>query len=100
AEGGSIVQNGGETAIGGAIETGGSVSTGGSASTIFDPAHDPGIIGAPGPADTGPQASAGKVDLLLAVVHSISMAETQQLFAPTVPELVKRLNSPYCVTTT
>src|SRR3982750_950133 len=47
-EGGSSAQNGGETAIGGFIETGGSVSSGGSASTIFDPAHDPAIVGAAG----------------------------------------------------
>jgi hypothetical protein len=38
-----------------------------------------------------------KVDLLLAVDNSLSMAEKQRLLARTVPELVKRLVSPYCV---
>jgi hypothetical protein len=38
-----------------------------------------------------------KVDLLLALDNSMSMAEKQQLFAKTIPELVKRLVSPRCV---
>ncbi|MES1182353.1 MAG: hypothetical protein ABUL60_00990 [Myxococcales bacterium] len=49
------------------------------------------------PADDGPQVEASKVDLLLAVDNSISMAEKLQLLAKTVPELVTRLVNPYCV---
>ena len=56
-------------------------------------------VGGPIPRDDGPQAEVAKVDLLIAVDNSISMAEKQKLFAKTVPELLKRLVSPYCVTT-
>jgi len=60
----------------------------------------PVLTGGPIPADNGPQAEVTKVDLLIAVDNSISMAEKQRLFAKTVPELLKRLVSPYCTTTT
>lgn len=56
-----------------------------------------GLTGGPAPADAGPQAEATKVDLLLAIDNSISMAEKQQLLAKTMPDLVKRLVNPYCV---
>jgi hypothetical protein len=49
------------------------------------------------PDDTGPQAQVDKVDLLLAVDNSISMAEKQKMFAQTVPELLSRLVNPHCV---
>lgn len=55
--------------------------------------------GGPIPIDNGPQAETGKVDLLLAVDNSISMADKQKLFAKAVPELVKRLVNPRCVST-
>lgn len=53
----------------------------------------------PIPPDNGPQAVVGKVDLLLAVDNSLSMAEKQNLFAKAVPELVKHLVNPRCVNT-
>jgi hypothetical protein len=56
------------------------------------------VAGGPIPPDTGPQKEVDKVDLLLAIDNSISMAEKQQLFAKAVPELVKRLVNPHCVT--
>jgi hypothetical protein len=62
------------------------------------PTGGTGLIGGDIPADSGPQAESSKVDLLLAVDNSISMAEKQRVFAKTMPELVKRLVSPYCVT--
>jgi len=55
-------------------------------------------VGGPIPADDGAQAQAGKVDLLLAIDNSISMAEKQQLFAKTLPELLTRLVNPHCLT--
>ncbi len=96
---GGFTATAGAAAIGGSTETGGSASTigaGGADATATGPS--PALVGAPGPDDTGPQATVDKVDLLLAVDNSISMAEKQQLFAKTVPALVKRLISPYCVT--
>jgi hypothetical protein len=82
----------GDTTMGGQpVETGGSSSTSGSAA-----AGKPGV-GGPIPTDNGPQAEAGKVDLLLAIDNSISMAEKQQLFAKTIPALLTRLISPHCV---
>lgn len=56
-----------------------------------------GLIGGKIPDDDGPQAEVTKVDLLLAVDNSRVMAEKQRLLARTIPELVKRLVSPYCV---
>lgn len=74
-------------ATGGVAEGGESSSTqGGSSST-----------GGPIPEDNGPQAKVRKVDLLLAVDNSLSMAETQKLFAKALPELVERLVNPSCV---
>lgn len=58
------------------------------------------FVGGPIPADTGPQREVDKVDLLLNIDNSISMAEKWQLLAKTIPELVKRLVNPYCVNTT
>jgi hypothetical protein len=49
------------------------------------------------PIDDGPQAEGDKVDLLIAVDNSISMAEKQRLFAKSIPELLERLVSPYCL---
>lgn len=58
------------------------------------------VTGGPIPPDTGPQQEVAKVDLLLAVDNSLSMAEKQKLLAHGLPELMKRLVSPYCVNTT
>jgi hypothetical protein len=80
-------ENTGGTLVGGSASTGGASSNGGSQ-------H----VGGPVPTDNGPQREVTKVDLLLALDNSISMAEKQQLFARTMPELVKRLVSPRCVT--
>lgn len=41
--------------------------------------------------------TAAKVDLLLTVDNSISMAEKQKLFAKTLPELLTRLVNPFCI---
>lgn len=49
------------------------------------------------PVDDGPQAEGNKVDLLIAIDNSISMAEKQRLFAKSIPELLERLVSPYCL---
>jgi hypothetical protein len=79
----------------GVTSTGGApVQTGGTASTAGAPTG----VGGPIPADNGPQMEVDKVDLLLAVDNSLSMAEKQQLFAQTIPELLKRLVNPHCVT--
>jgi hypothetical protein len=89
-QGGSTINQAGD----GATET----AAGGSASIPVG--DDPSLVGEPGPVDNGPQARIGKVDLLLAVDNSISMAEKQKLFASALPELVGRLISPYCVNAT
>jgi hypothetical protein len=54
-------------------------------------------VGGKIPEDDGPQAEVAKVDLLLAVDNSRSMAEKQRLLAKSMPDLVKRLVSPHCV---
>lgn len=54
-------------------------------------------VGGPIPTDDGPQKEVGKVDILLAIDNSRSMAEKQRLFAQAVPELVERLVNPRCV---
>ena len=87
--------DGGEDSQGGSSAAGSSTSGGTAATT-----GGTGITGGPIPADNGPQARVDKVDLLIAVDNSISMAEKQKLFAKTVPELLTRLVSPYCTTTT
>lgn len=104
--GSSTGANGGEDATaatnsGGADGTpGGEASVGASAGTSGSQAGGTGgSTGGPIPADNGPQAETSKVDLLLAVDNSISMAEKQKLFAKAVPELVKRLVNPRCVST-
>lgn len=97
----SMVETGGtapQTAGSSGIEEGGepAVPAAGSASTSVGGM----VSGGPIPPDTGPQRVADKVDLLLAIDNSISMAEKQELFAKTVPELVKRLVNPHCVNAT
>lgn len=84
------------TSSGGNTNPGGeaSVEPGGGSSTTAG--GKPGV-GGPVPPDTGPQAETGKVDLLLAIDNSISMAEKQTLLAKTIPELLTRLISPHCV---
>src|SRR4051812_33511913 len=57
-QGGGGTQTAGDAAVGGE-ETGGTTPTGGTSS---DPGSGAGIVGAPGPADNGPQAQVGKVD--------------------------------------
>jgi hypothetical protein len=54
-------------------------------------------VGGPIPKDNGPQKEVTKVDLLVAVDNSISMADKQRLFAKAVPELVSRLVNPPCI---
>jgi hypothetical protein len=95
AQGGGGVDN----TSGGTVSVGGSstLPTSGSDSGGRDPLNPP-VVGGPIPAD-GPQAAADKVDLLIAIDNSVSMAEKQKLFAKTVPELLTRLVSPYCATT-
>jgi hypothetical protein len=91
--GGSDVGEAGDTSMGG--EPTGPTSGGTSASSAGKPG-----VGGPIPIDNGAQAETGKVDLLLAIDNSYSMAEKQQLFAKTLPELLTRLVSPHCVTAT
>jgi len=99
-QGGSIVgSTAGYADVGGVSEISGGSESGG-ASTVVDPNHDPSLVGEPGPADNGPQAKVGRVDLLLAVDNSIGMAEKQRLFSQSAPKLVTRLISPYCVSAT
>lgn len=90
-EGGSDGEPPGGSSAAGIPSTGGAPGTSGNGGS--------GLVGGPIPKDDGPQATVDKVDLLIAVDNSISMAEKQKLFAKTVPELVKRLASPYCTTT-
>lgn len=86
---------GATTSSGGApVPTGGTSPSAGASSAGSPPFG----VGGPAPADNGPQMETAKVDLLLAVDNSLSMAEKQQLFAQTIPELVTRLVSPHCVT--
>jgi hypothetical protein len=85
----------------GTAQQAGSSSTQGGESGVISYAGS-GVAGSlvGGPAvDNGPQKEVDKVDLLLAIDNSISMAEKQELLAKTVPELVKRLVNPYCVST-
>ena len=77
-EGGSDGEGGSSTA--GRPASGGTSGATGTAGT--------GLVGGPIPNDDGPQAMTDKLDLLLAVDNSISMAEKQKLFAKTMPELV------------
>lgn len=110
---GSRVEIGHGNASGGASGDGGTVGTGGSVqqgATSSTGASDSGgssssgvagrYTGGPIPPDTGPQQQADKVDLLLAIDNSLSMAEKWQLFAQTIPDLLTRLVNPYCVNTT
>lgn len=88
------------------VGTGGSgaeVASGASGNSVggASPSVDRATAGAstgPIPADDGPQATARKVDLLLAIDNSMSMAQKQHLLAQSAPELVKRLINPRCVT--
>lgn len=102
--------SGGKAGNSATVETGGTAETAGTSSTG---ASEPGgsssagsastggpVTGGPIPPDTGPQREVDKVDLLLAIDNSISMAEKWELFAKTIPELVKRLVNPNCVNTT
>jgi len=110
AEAGSGPGAGGEATDGGAgpgsdggsgatTSQGGSVITGGTSTGPTAGSGGGSPVGGPIPNDNGPQATVDKVDLLIAVDNSISMAEKQKLFAKTVPELLTRLVSPYCTTT-
>lgn len=99
--------NGGGSGAGGADVAGGAsgnagtggAANGGLASAGESPTGEGGTTytGGPIPEDDGPQAKVGKVDLLLAVDNSLSMAEKQKLFAKALPELVQRLVNPGCV---
>jgi hypothetical protein len=84
------------------VETGGtgSIGNGASDSGGTDSSAGGPVAGGPIPADTGPQRRADKVDLLLSIDNSISMAEKWQLLAKTIPDLLTRLVNPYCVSTT
>lgn len=102
--GGDEVFVGGESSTG-AIAVGGSGAGGpaGSGSGAGGPAGGGSAVGGasstgPIPPDDGPQATATKVDLLLAVDNSLSMAQKQQLLADAVPGLMFRLVNPPCVT--
>lgn len=104
--GGSGASNSGGEGASAATPTGGTDSSPGGESPVTggttgasDAGGKAGNTSGPIPVDNGPQAEVGKVDLLLAVDNSISMAEKQKLFAKAVPELVKRLVNPRCVST-
>ncbi len=92
--------NGGDPGTGGVAGGDGlPINTAGSAAgSMPGGAGRPAGVGGPAPVDNGPQMETAKVDLLLAVDNSLSMAEKQQLFARTIPELLTRLVSPHCVT--
>jgi hypothetical protein len=96
-DGGTSGKSGGGMA--GTVSEGGTSSGGepiGGTSPSGGSTPKPGV-GGPIPTDNGAQAETSKVDLLLAIDNSISMAEKQQLFAKTIPELLTRLISPHCV---
>lgn len=95
---GGVGATGAAPSDGGAFDDGGTTGAGASAGSSM--AGRGGNTGGPIPLDNGPQAEVGKVDLLLAVDNSRSMAEKQKLFAKAVPELVKRLVNPRCVDNT
>jgi len=95
--------NSATAATGGAEQTAGTSSTGASepgGSSSAGSSSTGAVTGGPIPPDTGPQREVDKVDLLLAIDNSLSMAEKWQLFGKTIPELVKRLVNPNCVNTT
>jgi hypothetical protein len=102
--GGSIAGSGNKAGGGGngdgeAGENAAGTVSGGTASSNGGSLNDGSEhVGGPIPSDNGPQREVTKIDLLLALDNSFSMAEKQQLFAKTMPELVKRLVSPRCVT--
>lgn len=74
------------------IEGGGDSGDSGGSGTTSPPG-----VGGPIPVDNAAQAEANKVDLLLAIDNSISMAQKQALVIKTIPDLMKRLMSPHCV---
>jgi hypothetical protein len=94
---GTVSSGGSDVGVAGDTSMGGEPSAGGTSSPSAGSAGKPGV-GGPIPIDNGAQAEVNKVDLLLAIDNSYSMAEKQQLFAQTIPELLTRLVSPYCVT--
>lgn len=93
----------GDDERGGAGGTGGGAGSGavgtGGTSSSGDGGADSENSGGRGGSSTrpDPRPAAGKVDLLLTVDNSISMAEKQRLFARTLPELLTRLVNPFCV---
>jgi hypothetical protein len=74
---------------------GGSFSSTGAVGPILGGGGQPPV--ATGGYWTGPQTKANKVDLLLVVDNSLSMADKQQYLREAVPNLVERLVSPACV---
>jgi hypothetical protein len=88
--GGTVVNPGGtsnstSTGAGGGTSGGGSSGSGGSTSSIFGRLTATGV---------------NKIDLLLAVDNSASMADKQQLLARAVPELIDGFVNPPCVDNT
>jgi hypothetical protein len=72
---------------------------GGTSTQTEDAGADPGGNSGTGGAISHPHvpaSGAAKVDLLITVDNSISMAEKQKLFAKTLPELLTRLINPFC----
>jgi hypothetical protein len=84
---------------GGSKASGGASARGGASSLPGDGGAEVGGTDANGGSTSQPgtHAVAGKVDLLLTIDNSISMAEKQKLFAKTLPELLTRLVNPFCV---
>lgn len=97
----------GGTGATGAVSTGGSTGAqGGNGAASGQGASSAGgtmpvagttPAGGPIPTDNGPQAEVSKVDLLIAMDNSYSMAEKQKLLASAMPGLIARLVSPHCV---
>lgn len=102
--GGPTSANGGAGAMGtgavgtGAVGAGAASSEGGESPGVGAATNGGAAPEAPQvPRDDGPQREATKLDLLLAVDNSISMADKQLLFSQTLPELIERLINPPCV---
>jgi hypothetical protein len=86
-----------EPSNGGATVNGGATASGGTSSLPEDGGADPGGRTSNGGSTSHHAAPvSAKVDLLLTIDNSISMAEKQKLFAKTLPELLTRLVNPFC----
>src|SRR5450432_4279720 len=96
--GGSAAQGGdtggtGTGADGNAAGEGGAIDEGGGTGGVSGGAGTAGTGGI----DTGPQAQSSKLDVLMVIDNSVSMADKQDVLEATLPAFIKRVTNPLCV---